>query len=166
MVLANPINFFSFDFAGCGKSEGVYSSVGWFEQEDLECVVEYLRNTNKITKIALWGRSMGAITSIFYTHRDPNISAIILDSAFSDFEKFVKEIAKNKASIPGFLTGGILSLLSRTVKKKANFDIEDLKPIEYVPKIKVPALYGAASGDSFVSPLHSRDLFKAHAGYK
>lgn len=86
MVLANPINFFSFDFAGCGKSEGTYSSVGWFEQDDLECVVEYLRNTGKVNKIALWGRSMGAITSMFYSYRDPMISAIILDSAFSDFE--------------------------------------------------------------------------------
>lgn len=40
-----PINvsLFCFDFAGCGMSEGEYISLGWFERDDLEIIISYLR---------------------------------------------------------------------------------------------------------------------------
>jgi len=32
----------SFDFSGSGLSEGTYVTLGWYEQDDLECIVNYL----------------------------------------------------------------------------------------------------------------------------
>jgi len=166
VVLSHPINFFCFDFTACGKSEGEYSTVGWHEQEDLECVIQYLANTGKVNKFAVWGRSMGAVTAIFYAQKDPRINCLILDSAFSKFKLLVKEIAKSKANIPGFLTSGALAFMKQTIKKKANFDLKELKPIKYVPNTKIPALFGAAKDDSFVSPQHTKDLYMSYGGHK
>ena len=53
-----------FDFAGSGQSEGEYISLGHFELGDVEIVVNYLNATWRIPKIAIWGRSMGAVTGI------------------------------------------------------------------------------------------------------
>lgn len=36
------VDLCSFDFSGCGKSEGDFVSLGLKEQEDLEKVLEYL----------------------------------------------------------------------------------------------------------------------------
>jgi len=166
VVLSNPVSLFCFDFSGCGKSGGQYTSVGWFEQDDLECVIQYLCNTGKVTKIAVWGRSMGAVTSILYSARDPRITCLILDSPFSRFKQLVKELAKEKANIPGFLTEGAFSIIRSTIKSKASFDLEDLKPIKHVDKIKIPALFGAAKEDTFVSPQHTRDLYMGYGGQK
>lgn len=47
-------------------------------------VIEYLRLTQKVGLIGLWGRSMGAVTSIFYTSNDPSIAGMVLDSPFSN----------------------------------------------------------------------------------
>ena len=42
----------------------------------------HLRSTGKVTKIGLWGRSMGAATSLFYGQKDPSVAALVLDSPF------------------------------------------------------------------------------------
>ncbi len=54
-LLPLNITVFSFDFSGCGKSEGEYISLGWYEREDVECVIEYLRKTKKVSTIGIWG---------------------------------------------------------------------------------------------------------------
>jgi pimeloyl-ACP methyl ester carboxylesterase len=41
----------AFDFAGCGRSEGNYISLGYNEKEDLQCVIEILRRTVNINLI-------------------------------------------------------------------------------------------------------------------
>jgi hypothetical protein len=50
------IGLFCFDFAGSGISEGEYVTLGINESLDLECVVNHLVSSNKISNIALWGR--------------------------------------------------------------------------------------------------------------
>jgi pimeloyl-ACP methyl ester carboxylesterase len=73
LVLSLGASLLSFDFSGSGKSEGEYVSLGSFEKDDLQCVVEYLRTTGKTSTIALWGRSMGAATALLHGERDPSI---------------------------------------------------------------------------------------------
>ena len=70
---------FAFDFSGSGRSDGEYVSLGFFEREDLKIVVDFLRASGKVSTIALWGRSMGAATSLLHGDRDPSIAAMILD---------------------------------------------------------------------------------------
>ena len=57
----------SFDFCGSGWSDGDYVSLGYYERDDLQTVVAYLRATlGSSVKIALWGRSMGAASALMY----------------------------------------------------------------------------------------------------
>jgi len=44
-LLPMNVTLFAFDFAGCGRSEGDYISLGWYEREDVECIIEYLRKS-------------------------------------------------------------------------------------------------------------------------
>ena len=60
VLLALGVAVFAFDFAGSGKSDGEHVTLGYFEREDLMCVVAHLRATPFVSTIALWGRSMGA----------------------------------------------------------------------------------------------------------
>ena len=53
---------------------GEYVTLGAFEQQDIETVVTYLRSTNKISRVGLWGRSMGAVSCLFYAQKDPSIA--------------------------------------------------------------------------------------------
>ena len=64
VLLALGVAVFAFDFAGSGKSDGDHVTLGYFEREDLLCVVAHLRATDVVSTIALWGRSMGAGTCV------------------------------------------------------------------------------------------------------
>lgn len=85
---------FSFDFSGCGLSEGRYISLGWYERDDLAIVIKYLRESNKVSTIGLWGRSMGAITAMMHADRDPSIAGLVLDSGFASLRLLAEDLCK------------------------------------------------------------------------
>ena len=166
VVLTNNMNLFCFDFSGSGKSEGNYCTLGFYEKEDLECAIDYLVNTKQVGKIGVWGRSMGAVTALLYSDKDPRINCLVIDSAFLSFKKLVKEVMKTKAHLPGFLMSGLFSILKNTINKKGKCDLDALCPIKHCSKIKIPALYGAGLDDTFVLPEHTKELYKTHLGPK
>jgi alpha-beta hydrolase superfamily lysophospholipase len=118
-LLPSNITLFCFDFAGCGISEGEYISLGWYEREDLGLIVDYLRKNRRASTIGLWGRSMGAVTSLLYGDRDPSIGGMVLDSPFSNMKTLVTELAKTHTKIPSFLVSGAMKLVRNTIKGKA-----------------------------------------------
>ena len=40
LMIPLGVSVFTFDFSGCGMSEGEYISLGWHERDDLELVIE------------------------------------------------------------------------------------------------------------------------------
>jgi pimeloyl-ACP methyl ester carboxylesterase len=94
IILPLNITCFAFDFSGCGKSEGEYISLGYYERDDLQVVIENLRNSKKVSTIGLWGRSMGAVTALMHADRDPSIAAMILDSPFTSLKRVAKDLMK------------------------------------------------------------------------
>ncbi|MCQ2820946.1 MAG: alpha/beta fold hydrolase [archaeon] len=165
-LLPMNITFFAFDFSGCGKSEGEYISLGWYETEDVESVIEYLRKTNKVSTIGLWGRSMGAVTAIMYGVRDPSIAGLVLDSSFASLKVLIEELVKEKVSLPGFVLSQATKLVKSTVNKKANFNLDDIEPIKYAETCFIPALFCHANGDSFVKKHHCEELYAIYPGDK
>ncbi len=101
LLAPNGISLFTFDFSGCGNSEGEWVTLGWKEKQDLEAVISHLHSLGTVSKIGLWGRSMGAATSIMYmSENNDKISAAILDSSFSSFETIVNSLAEEKFGLP------------------------------------------------------------------
>ncbi|CAD8073106.1 unnamed protein product [Paramecium sonneborni] len=168
VLLPQFIQVFSFDFAGCGKSDGDYISLGWYERDDVEVVVEWLRQSNKVSTIGLWGRSMGAVTALMHADRDPSIAGLVLDSAFSNLKSLAEELAKQYAQkVPSFAISAGLSMIRKTIQSKANFDIENINPLKnHVSKAFIPAFFIAAEEDTFVLPHHTKKLYEAYAGDK
>ena len=169
-LLSLGVSVVAFDFAGSGKSEGEYVSLGYFEREDLACVVHHLRSTGNVSSIALWGRSMGAATALMYGERDPSIACMILDSAFSDLTTLFKEIverAKNRGlNMPNLVVAIAIRMLRSSVQKKAGFNIKQVSPIAHVKQCFIPAMFVAGEHDDFIAPHHSQELHAQYAGDK
>ena len=58
----------AFDFAGSGLSDGDFVTLGWHERHDVGSVVKYLRERG-FERVALWGRSMGAVSALLFAQR-------------------------------------------------------------------------------------------------
>uniref|UniRef100_A0A1J3J1Z0 Uncharacterized protein YqkD n=1 Tax=Noccaea caerulescens TaxID=107243 RepID=A0A1J3J1Z0_NOCCA len=167
VLLPSNITVFTLDFSGSGLSDGDYVSLGWHEKDDLKTVVSYLRNSNQVSRIGLWGRSMGAVTSLLYGAEDPSIAGMVLDSAFSNlFDLMMELVDVYKIRLPKFTVKMAVQYMRRVIQKKAMFNIMDLNCLKVSPKTFIPALFGHASGDKFIQPHHSDLILKCYAGDK
>ncbi|CAL1352011.1 unnamed protein product [Linum trigynum] len=167
ILLPSNITVFTLDFSGSGLSDGDYVSLGWHEKDDLKVVVSHLRSNKKISCIGLWGRSMGAVTSMLYGAEDPSIAGMVLDSAFSNlFDLMMELVDVYKIRLPKFTVKMAVQYMRRVIQKKAKFDIMDLNTLKVAPKTFIPALFGHASDDKFIQSHHSDIIFKSFAGDK
>ncbi|KAJ8766443.1 hypothetical protein K2173_022502 [Erythroxylum novogranatense] len=185
ILLPSNITVFTLDFSGSGISGGDHVTLGWNEKDDLKAVVEYLREDGNVSLIGLWGRSMGAVTSLLYGAEDPSIAGIVLDSPFSDLVDLMMELVDTyKIRLPKFtvtvlfflyylprtyifscccLLGEICnSIYRKAIQKKAKFDIMDLNTIKVANCCFVPALFGHATDDDFIQPHHSDRIYEAY----
>ncbi|KAG5390315.1 hypothetical protein IGI04_031856 [Brassica rapa subsp. trilocularis] len=168
VLLPSNITIFTLDFSGSGLSGGDYVTLGSNEKDDLKAVVEYLRTDVNVSLIGLWGRSMGAVTSLMYGAEDPSIAAMVLDSPFSDLVDLMMELVDTyKFPLPKFTIKFAIQYMRRAVQKKAKFDITDLNTIKVVAKsCFVPVLFGHAIDDDFIHPHHSERIYEAYVGDK
>lgn len=169
LFLPLGISVFSFDFAGCGESDGEYISLGWFERDDLAECVEYLRGTNRVSYIGLWGRSMGAVTALLHADRDPSIAGMVLDSPFCNLRQLASELAQSEllsVKIPSWLLSGALAMGRLRIKSLCGFDIDQLVPERHVGESFIPALFLHGDKDDFIAPHHTQTLYQAYNGDK
>lgn len=169
-LLSLGVAVVAFDFAGSGRSEGDFVSLGYFEQEDLQTVVHYLRASGEVSTIALWGRSMGAATAIMYGSRDATISCMILDSAFTDLtrlaEEMVEKVKEQGINVPNFVVSMTLRMIKSSVKSQAGFSIRRISPIEHVNRCFIPAMFVAGEHDAFIRKRHTERLHDRYVGDK
>mmetsp|Transcript_88016 Transcript_88016/g.244311 ORF Transcript_88016/g.244311 Transcript_88016/m.244311 type:complete len:464 (+) Transcript_88016:210-1601(+) len=168
-LLAQGISLCCFDSAGCGHSDGEYISLGWHERDDLATILEYLRQSPFCGPVGLWGRSMGAATALLHADRDQTLGAICLDSPFVSLRKLVEDLATSThviCPLPHCIVILALAIIRLRVKTLANFDIEDVVPLEHAKRSYVPAIFMHARQDTFISPGHSRQLYDAYLGDK
>lgn len=103
---------------------------------------------------------MGAVTSIFYSSIDYSIAGLVLDSPFASLKQVALHLAKTQTSAPTFLLKWVLSLVRKTIKEKAHFDLKVLKMIPIAKKCLMPAFFITARGDDFVLP---HETFKVYS---
>ncbi|KAH1116298.1 hypothetical protein AAZX31_17G018600 [Glycine max] len=167
ILLPSNITVFTLDFSGSGISGGEHVTLGWNEKDDLKAVVNYLRDDGNVSLIGLWGRSMGAVTSLMYGAEDPSIAGMVLDSPFSDLVDLMMELVDTyKVRLPKFTVKFAIQYMRRAIQKKAKFDITDLNTIKVAKSCFVPALLGHAIDDDFIQPHHSDRIFEAYMGDK
>ena len=166
-LLPLNITVFAFDFSGSGKSEGDYISLGWHESDDVECVINFLKKTNKVSTIGLWGRSMGAVTALIYGSRNNNnVSAILLDSAFYSLKTLIEELIEKAILIPNFIVNSMVEIIRKTILEKAKFDLMDIEPYIFAQKCFIPAFFCHAKEDSLINIHHCYDLYNIYPGQK
>lgn len=171
VLLPLNITVFTLDLSGSGLSEGQFITLGVRESEDLRSVIAHLRSGGKVTKIGLWGRSMGAATSLFYGAKDPSIAALVLDSPFSKLTDLMLELVDTIGGdrgmrVPRPLVRGAVALMRFSILRRAHFDISQLDVLRAASGSFVPALFGHATGDTFIAPRHSEALYAVYPGDK
>ena len=176
MLLSLGVTVFAFDCSGSGRSEGKYVSLGYYEREDLRTVIDHLRGSGTVMSLAVWGRSMGAVTGLMYQSLDIElrgqnaVDAMVLDSPFADFLELAEELANKTlghgSMMPIIMSKLAIQLLKGSVESLAKFSLADLSPIRFANKCNVPALFFAARDDKFILASHAENIYERYGGTK
>jgi len=172
-LLPMGVSVCSFDFTGCGKSEGEYVTLGHDEQHDVENMLEHL-HASGVANVAIWGRDLGAVAAIMYLSRSQAsrplpVQALICDSAYSNLEDLCVEFAdEQQMHLPGFVVkGGLKVFVSKELNRLVHFRLSDMKPVSRVRSIKnIPAIFLHGENDRVVRARHSRKLASKYGGDK
>lgn len=146
-----------------GKSEGKYSTYGYFEKHDINLWINYLLNRfgNDII-IGLHGESMGAGTAIETIPLNPHIKFVIEDCGYSDLYELMKyEVScySNKISYYPLLLA--LNITNLIIKYKAKFKFQDVSPINIVKNTNIPIMFIHGNKDTFVPWYMCEDLYNS-----
>lgn len=104
-------NVVMFDFRAHGRSQGKYCSLGYYEVEDINTVIEWLHSYSTThprisnidtSKIGIIGFSMGGTAALLATAKNPNIKAVVSDGAYCSFWSAVTSFARAHFKAPKY----------------------------------------------------------------
>lgn len=153
-------NTFLFDFRGHGRSEGEYSSFGYYERLDLLGAIDLLQSKG-ISRFGVLGFSLGGVVGIATAAQSRPIVAVISDGGFAEVRKVV-EAGSRKKGFPTLLAALIVPLMLWMAGRRLGCDLSEADSLRWVDKITPRALlliHGAE--DPYISVEDVRRLYEA-----
>ena len=155
------VALYVFDFAGCGKSDGEYITLGVNETNDLNYLIDQLNFSFNLGPFGLWGRSMGAATAIL--SHSKKVVVKIVDSTFTSVQEEVKAMAA-KIGVPGLMIPTLTWMLGLLVDGKSGINVYSASPLEEAKKEgQPPMLMCHAVDDDLVPYAQGRAVFEAYS---
>ena len=141
-------------------------TLGARESADLEAVVSFLRIQGRTSHIALWGRSMGAVTAVLYARTNLSIAGVVLDSPFARLTDLIRDIVVRDivAEAPTVLVSAAILALRTSIRRRIGVDIAHIDALAAAGECYQPALFVHAQEDELIYPAHSQALSAAWAG--
>lgn len=153
-----------------GKSEGKYSTYGFYEKYDVNMWIEYLKSRfgNDII-LGLHGESMGAGTVMETIPLNDSIKFVIEDCGYSNFHELIgfQITHEYKNRLVRKILRPSLIFANFFMKTKAKFSMKKIVPIDIVASTSLPMMFVHGKEDYFVPWYMAVDLYKAKTkGYK
>jgi uncharacterized protein len=154
-------NVLLLDTRGCGKSGGSTVGLGATEPRDIALAVDAARAEFGATKVAVLGISLGAGAAILAAADDPDISAVIADSAWTD-QDF--QLARLSFVQVGPLRVPLLPYGVGAVNALVGADVTRARPLDAIARIspRPIMLIHSEDDDNATTPVDgARRLFAA-----
>jgi len=146
------------DFRGSGSSSESYTSVGYYEAEEVKTSWEYVKNQLPHRKIILFGQSMGA-AALFraVAELDVKPDKIIAESVF---DRMLSTVENRFALLnaPSFPSAQLLLFWG---SEQMQFDGFQHNPIDYARSIDIPILFLHGEKDRRAKLSEARSVYDA-----
>ena len=122
----------AWDFRAHGLSGGDFSTLGYYEQLDVEAALDYALAQPDVEHVGAWGGSMGGATVILTAAKRPEIEAVVSDSAFPSLEDVMKLNVPIKFMQPFMMFFG---------KWSSGAEMDQVRPVDEIAKISPRAVF-------------------------
>ena len=155
------LNVLLLDTRGCGKSGGSTIGLGATEPRDISLAVDVARSEFGTEKVAVLGVSLGAGSVILAAAEDPDIRAVVADSAWTDQDFQLARLSFVQA---GPIRVPLLPYGIGAVNALVGADVTKARPLDAVARIspRPILLIHSADDENATTPVDgARKLFGA-----
>ncbi len=145
-----------YDLRAHGESGGEHCSFGFFEKQDLMLIIDYLETNNYVSKIGVWGQSLGAAVALQTMAVDKRISFGIIESTFADLHQINHDYISRLSHISFRPLSDFLLWRGASM---AGFDARKVKPAEAAKQITSPVLFVHGAKDKRIKIDYNRHNF-------
>ena len=155
-------NILLFDFRAHGQSEGLITTIGYHEANDVVAASNFLRDYtqktyNKKMPLIILGLSMGGAALLRAAELEPGLcDALVVDSSYAKLGTTVFKAFSMKSSLPRY---PFLLIAQEMFQYLANCDIHAMNPKDSVKTITKPILFIHSCDDNYISPKNAITLF-------
>lgn len=152
-----------FDFRNHGKSDGSYTTFGYYERQDVVAALDYVKQKRAETgPIILWGISMGAANSLLTAAEQPDVSAVIAESSFFTASETLRQDLTRMFRLP---VSPFAWLVESVTELRLGISIQDLNVGEAAARIQnCPVLLVGGTVDVRMPIRNNERLFEAIPG--
>lgn len=150
-------NVLLFDFRGCGDSDLAPLSLGYRELDDVRAAVSFVRDRVPHARIGLVGYSMGGTLALLAAAEDPDVRAVVADSAFASVHDVVA-FAYRRHRLPGRPIADLANVINRL---KYGYSYEALRPLDAVRSLRDRPIFLIHGGADEVTPVEHASLLQA-----
>lgn len=153
-------NVLLFDFRGCGRSGGRFTTIGYKETWDVLAAVQFLKSRLGEGPIGVLAISMGAAAAIMAAAMTADIAALVADSPYAHLQGVVRQRLSEAAPFRWMVPLGWLSALLGQLISGGR--MHGVRPVEHVGGLSPrPILFIYGERDSYIPPEQTRELFAA-----
>ncbi len=143
----------SWDARAHGDSGGDLSTWGYHERRDVKAALDYAISEGGVDKVGAFGESMGAATVLIAAAEQPQIQAVVADSAFAAIEDMIRVVAPHPLFDP------FMKFFSERI---TGLTADDLRPVDSIQHISPrPVFIIQGEADETVPPDSALRLYQA-----
>jgi pimeloyl-ACP methyl ester carboxylesterase len=150
------------DLRGHGLSTGKHISFGAFEARDVSAVIDDLgRRGWDVSRVGLFGVSYGASVALLTAGRDERVRTVVAFEPFASAERAVPELMRAVfTSEARGISDQQFAAAHIKQARVAGFSWADADIPAALRRTRAPVLFLHGEADAWLSPDHSRTLFK------
>jgi uncharacterized protein len=158
-------NILIFDYRAHGESQGDYTTIGFYEKDDVCAAFNFLQSHEQAKLLPTFGMgvSMGAVSLLGAAAHGAPFKALILDSAFKQLDEQVAKMFPEKTGLP---LRPFISFCHTIFEYLCQCSMCDVNVIEWVQKVKVPIFIIHSNHDTMADVSTAHELHAAIPGQK
>jgi pimeloyl-ACP methyl ester carboxylesterase len=145
----------SWDFRAHGESDGAVCSLGYYEHIDVETALDYALAQPDVTRVGLWGASMGGIAGLRAAERRPEIEALVLDSVPATLEEAFEVLVRPASLRPVFRW---------VAEGQVGHPMAAIRPVERITRLDARPVLAIQCGIDEMIPLDSAQRLSQAGG--
>jgi uncharacterized protein len=152
-----------FDLRNSGESDGEITTMGLQESRDVDGAVAFALSQPGVDadKVAVFGHSMGGATAILAAARNPAISAVIAQSAYTSLEDNISASIRQLTGLPAFPFAPLVVFFG---EQQSGMQIRQVRPVDDIGAISPrPVLLVHGAQDKLVQVSNVYKLYEAAA---